>query len=70
MLARQPHGRRRNGPRNSLIDEGARFAADANREACLEHARLGLAEDADLRPTSESDFVSQSLRERQRGDAG
>ncbi len=49
---------------NSLIDEGARFAADANREAYLEQARLGLTEEADLRPTAESSFVYQSVRER------
>ena len=50
--------------RNSLIDEGARFAADANREVYLEQARLGLTDDADLRPTAESSFVYQSVRER------
>jgi len=50
--------------RNSLIDEGARFASDANRETYLEQARLGLTEEADMRPTAESDFVYQSLRER------
>ena len=50
--------------RNSLIDEGARFAADANREAYLEQARLGLTDDPDLRPTAESDFIYQSVRER------
>lgn len=50
--------------RNDLIDEGARFASDANREAYLERARLGLTEDPDLRASAESDFVYQSLRER------
>lgn len=50
--------------RNSLIDAGARFDADANRETYLEQARLGLTDEADLRPTAESNFVYQSLRER------
>lgn len=50
--------------RNSLIDPGARFAADANRETYLEQARLGLTEEPDARPTAESTFVYQSLRER------
>jgi len=50
--------------RNSLIDEQARFAPDANRETYLEQARLGLTDDADARPTAESSFVYQSLRER------
>ncbi len=50
--------------RNSLIDEDARFAPDANRDLYLERAGLGLTEDADGRPTAESDFVYQSLRER------
>lgn len=50
--------------RNSLIDAGARFDADANRETYLEQARLGLTEEADLRPTAESSFVYESLRER------
>ena len=50
--------------RNSLIDAGARFAADANRETYLEQARLGLTDETDLRPTAESSFVYESLRER------
>ena len=50
--------------RNSLIDEDARFAPDANRDLYLERAVLGLTEDADGRPAAESDFVYQSLRER------
>ncbi|MEZ4280438.1 MAG: hypothetical protein R3F21_12615 [Myxococcota bacterium] len=50
--------------RNSLIDAGARFDADANRETYLEQARLGLTDEADLRPTAESTFVYESLRER------
>ncbi len=49
---------------NSLIDAGARFAADANRETYLEQARIGLTDDADLRPAAESSFVYESLRER------
>lgn len=50
--------------RNGLVDPGARFAADANRETYLEQARLGLTDDPDLRPAAESSFVYQSLRER------
>ncbi|MEZ4332022.1 MAG: hypothetical protein R3F35_09710 [Myxococcota bacterium] len=50
--------------RNGLVDPGARFAPDANRETYLEQARLGLTEEADLRPSAESSFVYQSLRER------
>jgi hypothetical protein len=50
--------------RNDLVDAGARFAADANRETYLEQARLGLTDEADLRPTAESSFVYKSLRER------
>ncbi len=50
--------------RNGLVDAGARFAADANRETYLEQAKLGLTDDPDLRPTAESTFVYQSLRER------
>lgn len=50
--------------RNSLVDAGARFAPDANREAYLEQARLGLTDEPDLRPAAESTFVYQSLRER------
>jgi hypothetical protein len=50
--------------RNSLVDAGAAFDADANRETYLEQARLGLTDDPDLRPTAESTFVYKSLRER------
>ncbi len=49
---------------NSLVDAGAGFASDANRETYLEQARLGLTDDPDLRATAESTFVYQSLRER------
>ncbi len=49
---------------NSLVDAGAGFASDANRETYLEQARLGLTDDPDLRATAESKFVYQSLRER------
>jgi hypothetical protein len=49
---------------NSLIDTDARQAADASRDVFLERAGLGLTEDVDLRPTAESTFVYQSLRER------
>ncbi|MBW2425409.1 MAG: hypothetical protein JRG86_14255 [Deltaproteobacteria bacterium] len=50
--------------RNGLIDVDARFAADANRDVYLERAGLGVTEDVDSRPTAESSFVYQSLRER------
>jgi hypothetical protein len=50
--------------RNSLIDADARQAADASRDVFLERAGLGLTDDVDLRPTAESTYVYQSLRER------
>jgi hypothetical protein len=50
--------------RNSMIDVDARHTADANRDVFLERAGLGLTEEMDLRPTAESSFVYQSLRER------
>jgi len=50
--------------RNGLIDVGARFAPDPSRDVYLERAGLGVTENVDLRPTAESSFVYQSLRER------
>ncbi len=50
--------------RNSLVDTGARQAADASRDLYLERAGLGVTETPDLRATAESQFVYQSLRER------
>lgn len=50
--------------RNSLVDVGARFEPDAGRDVYLERASLGLTEEPDFRPTAESTFVYQSLRER------
>ena len=50
--------------RNSLIDVGARQAPDARRDVYLERAALGVTEEVDLRPSAESSFVYQSLRER------
>jgi len=50
--------------RNGLIDPDSRYEADANRDVYLERARLGLTDAADGRPTAESTFVYQSLRER------
>jgi hypothetical protein len=50
--------------RNGLIDADARYDADANRDVYLERARLGLTDAADGRPSAESTFVYQSLRER------
>ncbi len=49
---------------NSLIDVGARQDADPNRDVYLERAGLGITEDVDARPSAQSDFVYQSLRER------
>jgi len=50
--------------RNSLIDVGARQAPDPSRDVYLERAGLGLTEEVDRRPTAESNFVYQSVRER------
>ena len=50
--------------RNGLIDPDSRYDADAHRDVYLERARLGLTDAADGRPTAESTFVYQSLRER------
>ena len=50
--------------RNSLVDVDARQKADPNRDLFLERASLGLTEEFDTRPTAQSTFVYQSLRER------
>ncbi len=50
--------------RNGLIDVGARQTADASRDVYLERAGHGLTENVDQRPTAESKYVYQSLRER------
>jgi hypothetical protein len=50
--------------RNGLIDVDARQPNNANRDVFLERAELGLTNQLDLRPTAESSFVYQSLRER------
>ena len=50
--------------RNSLVDVDARQSADPNRDLFLERAGLGLTEEFDTRPTAQSSFVYQSLRER------
>jgi hypothetical protein len=50
--------------RNSLADLEARQTPDANRDAFLERASLELTDEIDSRPTAESSFVYQSLRER------
>ncbi|MAG33320.1 MAG: hypothetical protein CL908_20785 [Deltaproteobacteria bacterium] len=50
--------------RNSLIDVDARHEADATRDVYLERAGLEVTGDADRRPSAESTFVYQSLRER------
>ena len=63
-LARIASGLDQAVQRNGLVDADARFDADANRDVYLERARLGLTDTADGRPTAESTFVYQSLRER------
>jgi hypothetical protein len=50
--------------RNSLADLEARQLPDANRDAYMERALLELTGEVDARPTAESSFVYQSLRER------
>jgi hypothetical protein len=50
--------------RNSLADLEARQLPDANRDAYMERALLELTAEPDTRPTAESSFVYQSLRER------
>lgn len=63
-LARIAAGLEEAVQRNGLIDPDSRFEADANRDVYLERARLGLTDAADGRPSAESTFVYQSLRER------
>jgi hypothetical protein len=50
--------------RNALVDRDDQSKPDAKRDLFFERARLGLTEEADPRPTAESTFVFQSMRER------
>ncbi|MDE0886411.1 MAG: hypothetical protein OSB70_12870 [Myxococcota bacterium] len=50
--------------RNELIDPDDRLAADADRDQFLERALLGLADRPDKRPTAQSTYVYESMRER------
>jgi hypothetical protein len=50
--------------RNALVDPDDRAKPDAKRDRFFERARLGLTDEVDPRPTAESTFVFQSMRER------
>jgi len=50
--------------RNQLIDPDDTLAADADRDQFLERALLGLVGRPDKRPTAQSTYVYQSMRER------
>jgi hypothetical protein len=50
--------------RNELIDPDDSLAADADRDQFLERALLGLADRPDKRPTAQSTYVYESMRER------
>lgn len=50
--------------RNQLIDADDVLAPDADRDRFLERARLGLIDRPDTRPTAQSTYVYQSMRER------
>lgn len=50
--------------RNELIDSDDRLPPDADRDRFIERARLGLVDTPDMRPTAQSTFVYQSMRER------
>ena len=50
--------------RNQLIDPDDSLAADADRDQFLERALLGLADRPDKRPTAQSTYVYESMRER------
>jgi tetratricopeptide (TPR) repeat protein len=49
---------------NSLTDEDDIIEADAQRDAFFERARLGLATDADPRPTAAAHYAYRGVRER------
>jgi hypothetical protein len=50
--------------RNELIDPDDALAADADRDQFLERALLGLVDRPDKRPTAQSTYVYESMRER------
>ena len=50
--------------RNQLIDPDDTLEHDADRDRFLERARLGLVQRPDKRPTAQSTYVYQSMRER------
>jgi len=50
--------------RNQLLDHDDVLAPDADRDRFLERARLGLVDRPDARPTAQSTYVYQSMRER------
>ncbi len=50
--------------RNQLIDTDDALAPDAGRDRYLERARLGLVDEPDMRPASQSNYVYKSMRER------
>ena len=50
--------------RNELVDPDDTLVPDADRDQFLERALLGLADRPDKRPTAQSTYVYQSMRER------
>ncbi len=50
--------------RNSLLDADNAIQFDANRDVVFERARLGLSDEIDNRPMSESSYGYQGMRER------
>jgi hypothetical protein len=50
--------------RNELVDPDARVAPDADRDLYFERVRLGVASRPDPRPTAESSYVYEGMRER------
>ena len=50
--------------RNSLLDDDDAIDPNAQRDVVFERARLGLAEDVDLRPAAEARYAYRGMRER------
>jgi len=50
--------------RNSLLDSDDDFVPDAQRDVFFERARLGLADDVDIRATATSEYAYLGMRER------
>jgi hypothetical protein len=50
--------------RNSLLDSDDDFVPDAHRDVFFERARLGLADDVDIRATATSEYAYLGMRER------